>query len=163
MFSIVSLSFPPLLHPSCLPSPLPPPSTHTHTHTHTTENVEIIVAPADSAARANSTVLFTCVAYGVPLPSYITWTFNDTALSNSSSADYSLSIYHSQFEVGGAVFLQSILEICGLVEEQSGYYSCSAESSAGNDTETFRLIVQPLGNATVPILQQLRKFFLCFE
>ncbi|CAI8042984.1 Hemicentin-1 [Geodia barretti] len=115
------------------------------------ENVEIIVAPADSAARANSTILFTCVAYGVPLPSYITWTFNGTALSNSSSADYSLSIYHSQFQVGGAVFLQSILEICGLVEEQSGYYSCSAESSAGNDTETFRLIVQPLAGPAIAI------------
>ena len=126
---------------------------HTHTHTHTrtpthtlTEEVEIVIAPADSAATANSTVLFTCVVYGLPLPSYVTWTFNNTLLYNSTSDNYTLTIYHSQFEVNGAVFLQSILEICGVVEEQAGNYSCSAESSAGNDTESFLLVVQPLGN-----------------
>ena len=104
-----------------------------------------MVAPADSVATVNSTVLFTCVVYGLPLPSSVTWTFNNSALFNSTSSDYSISIYHSEVEVGGAVFLQSVLEICGLEERQAGYYSCSSASSAGNDSEIFQLIVQAQG------------------
>lgn len=73
------------------------------------------------------------------------WTFTrenyTTTLYNTSD----VNIYYDRIYVGGAAFLQSILELCGVGEERAGYYMCSAESSAGIDSDSFELIVQPLG------------------
>ena len=99
------------------------------------------MAPSDTVAEVGSTVLFTCVAYGIPLPSTITWSYYNYTLSNYTN----VTIYFNEIDVGGAIFLQSILELCGVEEDYSGYYSCSVETPAGYDAEFFQLIVQPAG------------------
>ena len=121
------------------------PSTHTHTHTHTTEELEIVIAPADSVADYGSTVLFTCVAYGIPPPDNIIWTLNDYTLYN----DTYVSIYNTVFEVGGALFYQSILELCGVNEYFQGNYSCTAENNYSSISAYFQLFVQPLGKCVL--------------
>ncbi len=108
-----------------------------------------MLAPADSVVTANSTVLLTCVVHGFPLPPTISWSFENSTLSNSSTDSYIITIQQTVFEVGGVEFLQSILEICGVEVGLAGYYACSAENSAGNDTESFTLEVQPQGTYIV--------------
>ena len=119
--------------------------THTYTHTHMhTDPVAIVIAPPDTVVMAGSTVILTCVAFGYPLPNSITWSRSngqDPPYVIENSTDY-VNIYSQEVEQGGAVFLQSILELCGVTEEYSGNYSCYAVSSAGNDSASFQLIVQ---------------------
>lgn len=100
-----------------------------------------MIAPSGSVVIENTTVLLTCVVYGNPLPATITWTRNNYTIYNYTD----VTIYTDVIEVGGAEFLHSVLELCSVSEDDAGYYTCSANGSAGSDYESFRLIVQPLG------------------
>ena len=91
-------------------------------------------------ADAGQTLTFTCVAYGVPLPT-ITWSQGDTLLSNDT--DTRVTIYNEEVEEGGLVFFQSILEICSAELIDSGVYSCNADNGMTNDSVSFELRVAP--------------------
>ena len=120
------------------------PLTHPPTHS-LTDELEIVLAPDNSTATEGSTLIFVCVVYSLPLPSTITWTFNNSLITTSETNVSAVNIYQSQFEVSDAVFLRSMLEICGVTEAQAGYYACSAEGDAGSDSAMFTLSVQPQG------------------
>ena len=87
---------------------------------------------------AGKTVAFTCVAFGVPLPT-IMWSQGGVILTNDT--DTRITIYSEQMEERGLVFFKSVLEICSAAEDDSGQYSCTAENEVGNDTAVFELDV----------------------
>lgn len=99
---------------------------------------EILVSPGDTIAHVRRTVLFSCIAYGIPLPTF-TWRRNDTILRNDSST----IIYQSLTTKRGVTFVKSTLEICSLrVDEDSGVYSCSAVNVATTASASFELEVK---------------------
>ena len=82
--------------------------------------------------------MFACIAYGVPLPTF-SWTRNSYPLVNDSST----VIYENKTTKEGIVFVKSVLEICNLqVVEDSGTYSCRAESVITSASANFELAVQ---------------------
>ena len=89
-----------------------------------------------TAVNASNTITFVCVAYGDPNPS-ISWNRGDTLLSNDSR----VTIYEELVTENGMTFVQSILELCSAEEADAGWYSCFANNTLGNDTESFMLAV----------------------
>ena len=99
---------------------------------------EILVSPLSTTAFHGTTVMFACIAYGVPLPTF-SWTRNSYPLVNDSST----VIYENKTTKEGIVFVKSVLEICSLrVVEDSGTYSCRAESVITSASANFELAVQ---------------------
>ena len=99
---------------------------------------EILVSPPNATAFHGTTILFSCIAYGVPLPTFL-WTRNRHSLFNDSST----VIYENKTTKEGIVFVKSVLEICNLrVVEDSGVYSCRAESVNSSASANFELAVQ---------------------
>ena len=99
---------------------------------------EILVSPPNATAFHGTTILFSCIAYGVPLPTFL-WTRNRHSLFNDSST----VIYENKTTKEGIVFVKSVLEICNLrVVEDSGVYSCIAESVNSSASANFELAVQ---------------------
>ena len=110
-----------------------------------TERVEIVIQPDDGSFTEGNTAIFTCVAFGDPDSPNITWWRNGEELYNSSYVDDdegSMRIYQEVLEVGGATFVVSNLEICGITMEDAGVYVCSAQlSSVSATSEVFRVNV----------------------
>ena len=103
-----------------------------------TGQAEIVIAPQSSSVTAGSTVLFSCVAVGDPYPS-ITWIRDDgSEIMNDSMR---ISVYASQQDQGGLVFIHSILEICSVEAADAGYYTCVASNSLGSSNSSFQVDV----------------------
>ena len=99
---------------------------------------EILVSPLSTTAFHGTTVMFACIAYGVPLPTF-SWTRENYPLVNDSST----VIYENKTTKEGIVFVKSVLEICNLqVVEDNGTYSCRAESVITSASANFELAVQ---------------------
>ena len=104
------------------------------------EPVEIVIRPEDlTEADAGQTLTFTCVAYGVPLPT-ISWSQGGVIITNDT--DTRVTIYNEEIEERGLVFYQSILEICSAELTDSGVYSCSADNGISNDSVSFEIRVE---------------------
>ena len=104
-----------------------------------------MLAPLSTSITAGNTGLFTCVGLGVPPPS-ISWTrANGTELRNGSQ----VNIYNSTFEEGGMVFFQSVLEICSVVEEDEGQYTCTVANSIGSSNSSFEVEVTLTGTVSL--------------
>lgn len=86
---------------------------------------EIMVAPVGPSHGLTSSVVVSCVAYGVPPPT-VTWKYGDSFVSDR------LLIRHTQQEFGGGVaVVTSSLEVCPVQEGTgSGWYSCEVENGA---------------------------------
>ena len=99
---------------------------------------EVLVSPLSTTAFHGTTVMFACIAYGVPVPTF-SWTRDSYPLVNDSST----VIYENKTTKEGIVFVKSVLEICNLqVVEDSGTYSCRAESVITSASTNFELAVQ---------------------
>ena len=99
---------------------------------------EIVIAPQSSSVTAGNTILFSCVAVGDPYPS-ITWIRDDgSEIMNDSMR---ISVYASQQDQGGVVFIHSILEICSVEAADAGYYTCVASNSLGSSNSSFQVDV----------------------
>jgi len=97
----------------------------------------IVVHPNQTTSvGVGNTITFVCVAYGIPDPS-ISWNRGDTTLSNGSQ----IFIYEVLLVQDGVKYVQSIIELCSVEEEDTGQYSCFAENTIGNGTATFMLTV----------------------
>ena len=83
--------------------------------------------------------LLSCVAYGDQLPG-ISWSREGNVLMNDSQW---ITIHEEEFEEGGIMFVQSILQICSTKTNDTGVYSCIADSEGSNDTVSFELTVSP--------------------
>jgi len=88
---------------------------------------------------AGSAINLTCVAYGVPIPS-ISWNNRSTLLRNSSR----VTIYEGLVIENGVTSVQSILQLCGAVEADTGQYSCFTNNTLGIDTAPFDLTVSSI-------------------
>ena len=85
---------------------------------------------------AGWTGIFLCVAYGYPVPS-LTWERDGTPLNTQSRS----TIYEEQVVENGLTFVQSILEICSLEQEDTAKYNCSAANGLSSASASFDLTV----------------------
>ena len=104
----------------------------------------VVLHPAkDTHIEGGSTVVLTCVAYGVPLP-LLTWSRNGSSLSFNDSR---VTIY-SEFMTdsgSGVVFTKSVMVLCRSQLTDAGVYCCSAESQLGIHNYTFQVTVIHVG------------------
>ena len=78
----------------------------------------------------------TCAALGSPVPD-VTWYRNGNQVNNGSS---NALIHESLLELSVS-FTLSILELCPVALEDAGQYSCDANSTGGNHSALFQVIV----------------------
>ena len=100
----------------------------------------MIYPEKDVHVDANDTVTFTCVVHGSPLP-HFTWSKNGINLHNDSQ----MTMREKQLTLRGISFTESVLEICGTKEEDSGMYSCTATNGYRIDSFKFNVSVVPRG------------------
>ena len=93
----------------------------------------------DTHIEAGSTVVLTCVAYGVPPPSLI-WSRNGSLLSSNDSH---VTIYSELMTDSGSgvVFMKSIVKLCRSQLTDAGIYSCSAENELGIHNFSFQVTI----------------------
>jgi len=102
-----------------------------------------VLHPArDTHIEAGSTVVLTCVAYGVPPPSLI-WSRNGSLLSSNDSH---VTIYSELMTDSGSgvVFAKSIMKLCRSELTDVGTYSCLTSNDIGDDSFTFELTLESL-------------------
>ena len=100
-----------------------------------------MILTENSTVSSGNTLLLTCVTYGVPLPK-VKWLRNGVELTNGSRTN----IYMEELEQDGVLFMQSLLEICGLdAENDTGTYSCEATNDNGTETQSLQVYVDSEG------------------
>lgn len=77
------------------------------------------VASSDTTISLGETAVLTCIGYAIPLIE-MSWMHNGRTLENSTS----VMIMESDILLGGARFRQSVLQICGVGQSESGTYTC---------------------------------------
>ena len=103
----------------------------------------VVLHPArDTHIEAGSTVVLTCVAYGVPPPSLI-WSRNGSLFSSNNSH---VTIYSELMTDSGSgvVFAKSIMKLCRSELTDVGTYSCLTHNDIGDDSFTFELTLESL-------------------
>ena len=95
-----------------------------------------MVISESATITAGSTGTFVCVAYGYPVPSLI-WNRDGTPLRNQSQ----FTIYEEHVVVNGETFVQSILVICSLEQDDAAQYNCSASNNISTTSGSFDLTV----------------------
>jgi len=102
---------------------------------HPTEPSHIVIQPGQSIhlPAGSSSLVFYCVAYGVPLPS-ITWRNSTAGLVNDSVT----TVYSELVNEGGVLVLKSRLEICKV--GASSNYTCFGENYLGSEAAITELI-----------------------
>ena len=121
-----------------------------------------MVAPTDSLeVDAGTTVTYVCVGFGGDEPPNILWQFGDTQLNNDSSA--LVTVYDSEVVENGLTFTQSILELCSVVVNDTGEYSCTASNSRGSNSSSFTLIVRPRSKKTSRVHRPSDVFLNAFK
>ena len=100
-----------------------------------TESSHIVIQPGHGIhlpAGSNSLVFY-CVAYGVPVP-IIAWRNSSAGLINDSVT----TIHNEIVNEGGVLFLKSRLEFCKV--EASNVYKCFGENRFGFESANTELI-----------------------
>ena len=95
-----------------------------------------MVISESATIAAGSMGMFVCVAYGYPAPS-LTWDRDGTPLSNGSWS----TIYEEHVVANRKTFVQSILVICSLEQDDAAQYNCSASNSVSSASASFNLTV----------------------
>ena len=85
---------------------------------------------------AGNTGVFVCVAHGCPVPS-LTWSRDGTPLGNSPRS----TILEELVNENGVTFVQSILVICSLEEDDTAQYNCSVSNNISFASASFNLTV----------------------
>ena len=98
----------------------------------------ITIAPSDADAGINSTVLFTCVAYGDPLP-VISWFIDSERLYNDTNSSSLIISTETLLINDEYLFVQSILVLCHVTEDDEGLYTCVAENNFNHTQSEFYL------------------------
>jgi len=91
---------------------------------------EIVIHPdVRTEVETDSTLIFTCLAIGRPLP-FINWTNNGTTPVNNST----VLIYRQLITKGGITFVRSSLESCAT---NSNNYRCITNNTVGVEIFNF--------------------------
>ena len=99
--------------------------------------MSIPIISESATITAGSMGMFVCVAHGYPVPS-LAWNKGETLLSNNSQS----TIYEKQVETqSGVTFVQSILVICRLTEDDAAQYNCSASNNISSTSASLNLTV----------------------
>ena len=107
----------------------------------------MIVHPENNIRTAVSTsVVLTCVGYGVPLP-VLSWKHNETVVQNGSQ--FSINEYTVTESQSTATFLLSTLEVCNSELEDAGNFSCTSRNALGNEVYTSVLTVIDVGGECI--------------
>ena len=123
-----------------------------------TENTTIVVTEGNE-------VMITCEAIGYP-PPLIVWSRSDTALSDRVSVSDGVSVSTGY---GNVTRVSANLTITNASREDTGVYTCSANSSIGSDSSNVNITVQckcdfPLHNSkqyciAYFVLQLIQQFY----
>lgn len=95
---------------------------------------EIVIQPGNTSVNLGSTLLLTCVSYGLPIPA-LTWSRGDAELTNDSRT----TIYDQLVTENGVTFIVSMFQLCSVEATDNGEYSCIAQNLAGIDSSVFQL------------------------
>ena len=101
---------------------------------------QIVIYPNNSEFLAGSTLLLSCTAYGIPLPS-IVWSKGSINLQTVVVNDSRVEVWDETVVVKGHTLRRSYLQLCGMVELDSGIYSCSAVTSERQNRVEFGVMV----------------------
>ena len=103
-----------------------------------------MVISKSAAITAGYTGMFVCVAYGYPVPS-LTWERDGTPLSNQSRS----IIYEELVVENQLTFVQSILVVCSLEQDDTAHYNCSASNNISFASASFNLTVKHIRTYTL--------------
>ena len=112
----------------------------TNTYSNYIATAEVVILNEDTTSLEGNMLILTCVGYGVPSPNMM-WLKDGVELSNNSR----VSIYSTEVDMGGILFVQSTLEICSIEQSDKGLYSCAATNVKGTETHSFQLVVEFTG------------------
>jgi len=99
-----------------------------------------VISPVNSTVETGSSVMLTCVGYGVPTVS-VSWYMEDVQLDNNSQ----ITIYGELINENGLTLVLSVLTICSADETDSGQYSCTVGNVLGNASVDFVISVTATG------------------
>jgi len=105
-------------------------------HCSLTETVlaKIVIHPEqDTQTDIGTSVLLTCVSYGVQLPA-LKWKHNEAVVQNSSQ--FPISEYIVTESQSTATFRVSFLTVCNSELEDAGNFSCTSRNALGNEVYT---------------------------
>ena len=108
-----------------------------------TVSAKVVIHPGeDTHTDIGTSVVLTCVGYGVPLPA-LTWKHNETVVQNSSQ--FFINEYTVNESQSAATFLVSSLTVCNSGAEDAGNFSCTSRNTQGNEVYTSVLTVMEGG------------------
>ena len=110
-------------------------------HCSLTETVlaKVVIHPEeDTRTDIGTSVVLTCVGYGVPLPA-LTWKHNGAVVHNSSQ--FPINEYIVTESQSTATFRVSFLTVCNSELEDAGNFSCTSHNALGNEVYTSVLTV----------------------
>ena len=112
-----------------------------------TGQVRVLLYPEDNTTTTSDSIVFACIATGVPPPDII-WLKDSVQLSNELS-----NITESRFSNDSGYFTLSVLTLCDLELSDSGQYSCVASNNISTgqvtDSRDFTLEVQGTHSSVV--------------
>ena len=100
-------------------------------------HTQIVIYPNASEFFAGSTLLLSCVGYGIPLP-HVVWNKDGFGLAINDSR---ISTWNETVVIGGHIFRQSFLRICSTTKIDNGIYSCTAITDEGENEVEFGVTV----------------------
>ena len=96
-----------------------------------------MIAPADEDIYAGVTVLFTCVATGIPDPTF-SWYLGNSPITEGDRHN----ITTVTEVIDGVTFVSSVLQICEVDFNDTGTYRCVAMVPRLSDSASFEVLVQ---------------------
>ena len=104
-----------------------------------TVSAKVVIHPeGDTHTDIGTSVVLTCVGYGVPLP-VLSWKHNEAVVQDGSQ--FSINEYAVTEGQSTATFLVSSLKVCNSELEDAGNFSCTSSNALGNDVYTSVLTV----------------------
>lgn len=117
---------------------------------------ELVITSEDVNVTFGSSVFLTCVAYGIPTPTFAwqrTIGMVDMDVENTTSAQ----IINEIVEVDGNQFAQSTLLLCASELNTTAVYTCIASNTIGSVNDSFTIRVEETeGMSTASSLQDFR-------
>lgn len=78
----------------------------------------------DTAVTFGGTALLTCIGYAIPMVE-VSWMLDGRTITNSTA----VTITEADVALSGALFKQSVLQICSISPTQSGTYTCAVTNT----------------------------------
>ena len=104
--------------------------------------VELQISPMNSTVNETDEVEYTCVAVGLPAPSFI-WS---TPQQLNLSVQDNLNIINTETPLDGAILVRSVLRFGSIQDTDANLYTCTASNTPRDTIQTdfasFQVTVQ---------------------